>query len=127
MRPNIRKSIVFTVLTYFVSYLMVILYLALGGTWTMPGNLIVGVVYMFIPLTVAVIVQRWMFREPFKTPLRINFSPNRWFVVAWLLPPAIALGTIGTALLFPGVSFTTDPGVLLERYRDVIPPERLAR
>ena len=109
MRPNIRKSIVFTVLTYFVSYLMVVLYFALGGTWTMPGNLIVAVVYMFIPLTVAIVVQRWKFREPLKVRLRINFRPNRWFLVAWLLPPAIAFVTIGAALLLPGVSFTTDP------------------
>jgi membrane protease YdiL (CAAX protease family) len=125
MRPNIRKSIVFTVLTYFISYLMVILYLSLGGTWTMPGNLIIGVVYMFIPLTVAILVQRWMFREPIKIPLRINFKPNRWFLAAWLLPPAIAVASIGTALLLPGISFTTDAAVLTERYRGVIPPEQL--
>jgi uncharacterized protein len=125
MGPNIRKSFVFTVLTYFVSYLMFIMYLALGGTWTMPGSMIVGVLYMFVPLAVAVLVQRRLFREPLKTPLRINFRLSRWFLVAWLLPPTIAVASIGTALLLPGVSFTTDPGVVLERFRDVIPPERL--
>jgi len=125
MRPTIRKSIIFTLLTYFVSYLMFIPYFALGGTWKMPGNLIVGVVYMFIPLTIAVVVQKWMCREPLKTPLRINFKPNRWFLVAWLLPPAIAVASIGTALLLPGVNFTTDAAVLTERYRGVIPPEQL--
>ena len=124
MRPNIRKSIVFTLLTYFVSYLLVVLYFALGGTWTMPGNLIVAVVYMFVPVTIAILVQKWVYREPLKAPLRINFKPNRWFVVAWLLPPAIAVATIETALLLPGVSFTTDPNVLLERFRDVISLEQ---
>jgi membrane protease YdiL (CAAX protease family) len=125
MRPNIRKSIVFTLLTYIVSYLLVVLYFALGGTWTMPGNLIVAVVYMFVPLTIAVLVQKWICREPLKAPLRINFKPNRWFVVAWLLPPAIAVVCIGIALLLPGVSFTTDPNVPMERLRDVLPPEQL--
>jgi uncharacterized protein len=74
---------------------------------------------------VAVLVQRWMFRDQIKVPLRINFKPNRWFLVAWLLPPAIAVTSIGTALLLPGVRFTTDPGVVLERFRDLIPPEQL--
>jgi len=125
MRPNIRTSIVFTVLTYFVSYSMVIVYRVVGGTWTMPGNLILGVVYMFIPMTVAVFVQKRLFREPIKTPLRINFRLNCWFLVAWLLPPMVAVASIGTALVLPGVSFTTDVGVPMERLRDVLPPEQL--
>lgn len=125
MPPNLRKSILFTAMTYGISYLLVGLYLALGGTWTMPGSLIVTVVYMFVPLFVAVVVQKWLYREPLKAPLRINFRPNRWFVVAWLVPPAIALVTIGTALLLPGVSFTTGTEGLLERFRGVMSPEQL--
>jgi uncharacterized protein len=125
MRRHIRKSVAFLALTYFVSWLLVILYRSLGGAWTMPGNLIVGVVYMFVPLAAALIVQRGMFGESLKIPLRINFKPNRWFLVAWLLPPAIAVASIDTAMLLPGVDFTTDPGVLLERVRGILSPDQL--
>ena len=125
--PMLAKAVIFTVLTYLISWLLVGLYFAFGGTWTRPGALILSVVYMFVPMTVAVIVQKWLFKAPLKGPLRINFRPNRWFAVAWLLPPAIAVAAIGIALLLPGVTFTTDIGPVLERFRDVVPPEQLAQ
>jgi hypothetical protein len=34
--------------------------------------------------------------------------PNRWFLVAWLLGPAVAMGSMLVAPLFPGVELTTD-------------------
>ena len=125
MPPNLRKAAVFTVLTYLASWLFVGLYFTFGGTWTMPGALIVGVIYMFVPMTVALIVQKWLFKAPIKKPLRINFKPNRWFVVAWLLPPAIALAAIGVSLLLPGVTFTTSVEPLLERFSSVLTPEQV--
>ena len=123
--PKPHKAIVFTVLTYLASWLLVGLYFACGGTWTLPGALVLGVVYMFVPLTVAVIVQKCLFKEPLKAALRANFTPNRWFVVAWLLPPAIALAAIGVSLLLPGVTFTTSIEPLLERFRNVVPAGQL--
>lgn len=91
----------------------------------MPGVLVVSVIYMFVPMTVAVLVQKCFCREPVKGPLRINFPPNWWFVIAWLLPPAIVLATIGASLLVPGVSFTSSVGPLFERLQDTVPPEQL--
>ena len=73
-----------------------------------PGILIVGVIYMFMPALCAVVVQKLIYKAPLKKPLRINFRPNRWFLVAWLLPVLIAFATFGVALLFPGVTFSPD-------------------
>src|SRR5262249_42014771 len=98
-----KKLTLFGVLTYLVSYALVPLYFGLGGTKALPGSLILGVVYMFIPLLVTVVVQKLVYHVPWKEPLRISFGPNRWFVVAWLLPPVIALVTLGVSLLLPGV------------------------
>jgi membrane protease YdiL (CAAX protease family) len=80
---------------------------------------------MFMPMTVALVVQKGVFREPLKGPLRVNVKPNRWFVVAWLLPPTFALVTIGVSLLLPGVTFTTGVEALLERFQGVLSPEQL--
>jgi membrane protease YdiL (CAAX protease family) len=121
------KATLFVVLTYLASWLLFILYFAFGGTWTMPGNLILSVVYMFIPMTVAVIVQKCLFRAPLKKPLRINFRPNRWFAVAWLLPPMIVLATIGVSLLLPSVTITSSIEPLVERFQDVVLSEQLAQ
>jgi membrane protease YdiL (CAAX protease family) len=125
MSPNHRKAALFTLLTYAVSYLLAIMYFALGGKWTMPGAIILGVVYMFIPMTVAIVIQKWLYKAPIKSPLRINFRLNRWFLLAWILPPVIALASIGVALPLPGVTFTTELDPVLERFQDVIPPDQM--
>jgi len=119
------KATIFVALTYLASWLLVGLYFALGGTWTMPGSLILSVVYMFVPMTVALVVQKGLYKAAVKGPLRINFRPNRWFVTAWLLPPAIALATIGVSVLLPGVSFTTGIDAMLERFQNVLTPEQV--
>lgn len=91
MNKNIKKVVVFCGLTFFFSYLLVFLYLALGGKWVMPGSLIVATIYMFVPMIIAIIVQKLIFKEPLRVPLGISFKWNRWFFVAWLLPPFLVL------------------------------------
>src|SRR5262249_45538269 len=108
MAVNIKKVALFLVLTYALTYLLAIVYFQAGGTVESPGILIVGVTYMFVPTLCAVVVQKFIYKAPLKGPLRINFRPNRWFLVAWLLPLLIAIATFGVALLFPGVTFSPD-------------------
>jgi len=119
------KAILFVTLTYMASWTFVGLYLAFGGTWTMPRAMIVSVIYMFVPMAMAVAVQKGLYRAPLKGPLRINFRLNRWFAVAWLLPVAIALATIGVSLLIPGLSFTTGIDAVLERLAHALTPEQI--
>jgi hypothetical protein len=63
---------------------------------------------MFMPALSAVVVQKLIYRAPLKKPLRISFRPNRWFLVAWLLPLLLAFAPFGVALLIPGVTFSPD-------------------
>ena len=60
---------------------------------------------MLIPGLVAVVLTRWVFREPLRASLGLFFSPNRWWLVAWLAPPLLMLATLGVSLLWPGTSF----------------------
>jgi membrane protease YdiL (CAAX protease family) len=122
---NVKKVALFLVLAYLLSYAIVPLYFALGGTTAMPGSLVLGIAYMFVPLVVAVVVQKLVYHAPLRVPLRIAFRPNRWFLVAWLLPFVIALVTLGVSLLLPGVSFSPEMAGMFERFRGLLTPEQL--
>jgi membrane protease YdiL (CAAX protease family) len=81
---------------------------------------------MFVPSIIAIILQKMVCKEPLKEPLGISFKPNRYFLVAWLLPPAIALATLGISLLFPGIEFTPGMEGMIERYRSILTPEQIS-
>jgi hypothetical protein len=53
---NVKKVALFVVLAYLLGYALVPLYFALGGAKAMPGMLVLGVAYMFIPLVAAAVV-----------------------------------------------------------------------
>ncbi len=125
MPVNVKKVALFVGLTYLLSYTLVPLYFALGGTRAMPGVLALGIAYMFIPMTVAVVVQKLVYHAPLKGPFRIVYRPNRWFLVAWLLPPLIALATLGVSLLLPGVTFSPEMAGMVERFQGLLTPEQL--
>lgn len=125
MAGSVKKAALFTGLTFFFSYLMVFLYLALGGRWAAPGSLVLSVAYMFVPMTVALVVQKLIYREPLREPLGLSFKLNRWFLVAWLLPPLIAFATLGVSLLFPGIEFSLEMAGMFERFKSSLTPEQL--
>ena len=125
MHPNNRKALIFISLTFVLSYLLIFLYLALGGKWIMPGSLIVATSYMFVPLLVTIIVQKIMYKEPMKEPMGISFKVNRWFLVAWFLPVIIAFATLGVNLLFPGVEYSPEMAGIFERFESTLSQEQL--
>jgi membrane protease YdiL (CAAX protease family) len=123
---NGKKIALFVGLTYLISYSLAFSYFGLGGPRTIPALLAVGVVYMFVPMTVAILVQKVVYREPLRQPCRIHFRPNRWFVVAWLAPVLIALATLGVSLLLLGVEFAPDMEGMFQRFAKVLTPEQVA-
>jgi membrane protease YdiL (CAAX protease family) len=125
MQQGFRKVALFVGLTYLVSYVLVFLYSALVGSWIMPNAVVLGVIYMFVPTTIALVVQKGIFKEALKEPLRISFRLNRWFLVAWLLPPLIACASMGVALLLPGVHFSPEMEGMIERFGKLLPPEQI--
>src|SRR5262245_45031123 len=108
MAVNVKKVALFLGLTYALTFLLAFTYFRAGGTVDPPGILIFGVIYMFMPALCVVVVQKFVYKAPLKTPLRLTFRPYRWFLVAWSLPVVIAFATFGVALLFPGVTFSPD-------------------
>lgn len=119
-----KKAIVFTGLTYGISFLFIYLYLLSGGEFTGMSALSVAVIYMLIPMIVAIFLQKFVYNEPVAKTLGITFRWNRWFVVGWFLPILIVALTIGASLVMPGVSY--DPGMedMFAKYEELLSTEQ---
>lgn len=68
------------------------------------------------PLAGALFVQ-WRRNEPANSLLGGDPFPSRWWLVAWALGPALAVGAMLLAPAFPGVELTTDLVRKLEAMR----------
>jgi membrane protease YdiL (CAAX protease family) len=125
MSGNIKKAPLFVTLTFLSSWLIASLFYAAGGRLNSPAALAVLLLYMFMPMTMAIIVQKVIYKEPLKQPLGISFRPNRWFLVAWLLPAVVAFATIGVSLLLPGVEYSPEMTGFFERLGSALTPGQL--
>ena len=122
---GIRKVLLFVALTFFFSWLLLDTFLLLGGQWNSRAAIAVAVGYMFVPMIVAFAVQKLISKEPLRKPFGISFRPNRWWLVAWLLPPAIAFAAFGVSLLFPGVGYSSDLSGFFERMESMLSAEKV--
>jgi membrane protease YdiL (CAAX protease family) len=86
-----------------------------------------AITYMFGPMIMAIVVQKFVYKEAIKGPLGISFRFNRWFLVAWLLPPLLAFTTFGVSLLLPGVAYSPDMAGMVERFGGTLTPEQMAQ
>lgn len=125
MSRHIQKSALFIGLTFLVNWSLALLFVALGGRWNTPIAMAFGALYMFVPMGVAILVQKGIYREPVWKPLGVSFRLNRWFLIAWLLPPAIALATFGVSLLMPGVEYSPQMEGIFERFESLLTPEKV--
>ncbi len=127
MRVSLKKVLLFIFLSYAFSWIIAVSYYALGGAWQSTSGMLVGILIMFAPLAATLVVQKWLFKQPVIRPLRVSFSLNRWFLVAWLVPPLVALLAFAFALLIPGISYAPDMAGLWASLKEVLPPEQIAQ
>ncbi len=120
-----KKAWLFLLLTFFFSWIILPIYFALGGKFNSPYTLPVLLLYMFVPMTMAIIVQKLIYREPLRAPLAISFKWNRWFFFAWFLPPLLAIAAMGVNLLFPGISFSLEMEGMYQRFGSTLTSEQL--
>jgi len=121
-----KKILTFIFLTFFWSWLSIFLFLALGFKWNTPYAYVEGVVFMFGPLVSAIITQKLIYKEKLKKPLRIYLKPNRWFLIALIIPLIIAFATFGVSLLFPGVEYTPGMEGIFEKYSQILSSDQIA-
>jgi membrane protease YdiL (CAAX protease family) len=125
MNIHVKKILLFIALTFFIDWSLVGLYLALGGKTDSAGMALLAILYMFVPMLAAIMVQKRIFKQPLAGPLGISFKVNRWFFIAWFLPPVIAFMTMGISLLMPGVTFTPDMSGFLNSLKGALTPEQM--
>ena len=87
------------------------------------GALVLSVSYMFVPMAIAIVYQNCMPGQP--RPLGVRFRPNRWFAVAWLLPPLVALATLGASLILPRVEYSPDMEGMFNRLESSLTAEQI--
>jgi len=126
MNEKVKRLGLFIGITFVLSWLLVALFFAFGGKWNNSTSImIVGTAIMFMPMISAILVQKFIYKEPLKKPLGISFKLNRWWLVAWLLPPIIAFATIGVSLLISGINYSPEMTGFFERFEGIIPAEQL--
>lgn len=124
MNEKTKKALTFIGITFFFNYLLAFVFSAMGGKLQGAGGIVLGVIYMFIPMLVVIVLQKAVYREPVKS-LGISWRVNRWWFTGWLLPPVIALATFGVSLLFPGVYFSPEMAGMFERFKALMTPEQI--
>ncbi len=114
-------------LAFGLSWTLAGAFYALGGQFVSAAGVALAITYMFTPLAAALLTQRVIFREPVVRPLGIFFRLNGWWLVAGLLPIAMAFAAFGVGLLMPGSYFDPTLGSFLSRLAATLSPEALAR
>lgn len=120
-----RKTLLFLALVFAVNWGMIAAYAAAGGKLRGPGGGLILLLYMLVPMLAAITVQKWVYRQPVVGPLGVSFAVNRWWLIAWLLPALIAIGSFGAALLMPGVHFSSDITGLIGNLKGQLTPAQL--
>jgi membrane protease YdiL (CAAX protease family) len=126
MNQRLRKIILYITLTFGINFAMVAVFLAAGGKPGGTGMMLLAMAYMLVPMIVTILVQRFIYKQPLVKPLGISFTVNRWFFVAWFVPPIIAFATMGISLLLPGVSYTPDMAGFMDSVNKMLTPEQAA-
>ncbi len=127
MTRNTRYILQFVGITYFLSWTLIGVFAFSGGRWQTAQAYTIALVYMLIPGLTAIVVQKYLAREPLVETLALRFRPNRWFLVAWLVPVALAIGALGAGVLVPGAGYSPDLSGFFQRYQDLLSPEQIER
>ncbi len=125
---NKKKIMLFVFLSYLLSWSTISIYYAIFGKDYPIGAKIATVIYMFMPMVSAIIVQKFICKEPLLKPLGISVKYNKWFLLAWLTPPVIALLVTGFGFMFPGTEFTANPlqSKLFDTYKRFFSSDQIA-
>jgi len=120
-----RKVAEFVGLAFAFSWTVALGYRAVGGGVTDASFAAVAVVYMFGPFFAAVAVQA-RHGEDVLGPLGVRFVANRWLVVAWLTPGAVALLAVAFAVGHPDGALATNAATVVESYGPSVSANRAA-
>jgi membrane protease YdiL (CAAX protease family) len=120
-----QKATLFLLITFGLSWSVALVYHLTGKGWNTPLSIVVGAVYMLVPMGAALFVQKVLYRQAVIKPLGVSFRINAWFFVAWLFPALLVLVAVPVAALLPGVSFSPEHEGLFHRMAATLTPQQL--
>jgi uncharacterized protein len=120
-----KKTIIFIISVCLISWGLAAAFYLSGFKFSGITAMIFGAIYMMIPMTVAIIVQKFIYKQNVIKTFMVSFRLNKWFIAALILTPLISVFSIFISLLIPGVSYSPGMEGILERFAASIPPEKL--
>ena len=96
---------------------------ALGMKWAGADMVTLGMVLMWIPGAVALVVERRDAPGRVRDRLGLRFGKSRWWLMAWLIAPAMTLASMALSLMLPEHIWLPDPSVLMDRLGGAMDPE----
>ena len=121
-----KKTGLFLLLTFALSWSMVLIFKLTGMEWTASSSISVTLPFMFTPMLSAIIVRKIIYREDRIFMGSVSLKPNRWFAVALLVTPLLAFATMGVSLFFPGITFSPSMEGMLDQLIGKIPEDQIA-
>jgi uncharacterized protein len=108
-----RRIITYYLLVYAVTYGLVGAFVLSGGSFHDPSWIFFAQASSLTPALLAIVLTRWLWRAPLVSSLGLRLRADRWLLVAWLLPWALALLALGFGLCVPGTAYdgTLQPAV----------------
>ncbi len=117
----------FLIITFIINYTMVGVFLNLGYEYKDTEGVILGILYMFVPMLAALFVEKVIHKQKVTKSLFISFKINWWFLAAIIIPIVYAGLSIAISLLLPGVSFSMEMEGLFSRFEGMVTPEEMER
>jgi membrane protease YdiL (CAAX protease family) len=122
---KINKTCLFLIFTFVISWSIAAVFWLIRGNFNFRiGFTIMGTIYMFIPFISAILVKA-IHKEPIMSDFLISFKINRWFLIAWLILPAIVFCSLGISILFPNISYSPELTGVFDRYAETFTPEQV--
>lgn len=126
MKVSFKLSL-YLIFTFGISWSLVIGYSLAGGNLSpmSTGFMIMALGFMLTPMVSVILVEKLFLKTRLGSVYPLNFRWNRWWLIAWLSPLAIALATFGAGLLVPGVEFSPGMEGMFDRFSNILTPEQL--
>lgn len=122
-----RQIGVFLAITFVASWSIAATFVALDQPWAGPLAQAVGMLFMMPPAFAALIVKGPMTKAPIIEQLGLRLRPNRWWLIAWLVPPAVIILTLGVTWLLPGPTVVFGVESFLDHWRQLVPEDQMGQ
>jgi membrane protease YdiL (CAAX protease family) len=96
-----RRVVIYYGLVYALSYGLVGGFLAAGGSFRDASWVFFAQVSSLSPALLALVLNRWLWREPLVASLGLRLRRDRWLLLAWLLPWVLVALALAFGLLMP--------------------------